>query len=63
PNVDPTATVQEIVETIQEWAINTDLRRFVGHNCQERAIAMFREERMLDSYIKLIKSVIRSPIS
>ncbi len=63
PNVNPTATVQAIVETIQEWAIDTDLRRFVGYNCQQRAMAMFPEERMLDSYLKLIESVIRSPTS
>jgi glycosyltransferase involved in cell wall biosynthesis len=62
PNVDPTATVQEILETIQEWAINTDLCQFVGHNCQQRAIAMFQEERMLDSYIKLIQGVIHQEI-
>lgn len=57
-------TLMQLVQTGQrQQAINADLRRFVGYKCQQRAIAMFPEKRMLDSYVKLIESVIRSPTS
>jgi glycosyltransferase involved in cell wall biosynthesis len=59
PNLDPTATVAAIVETIQEWAIDADARQKIGYYCQKRAQEMFRDERMLESYLKLIQEAIR----
>jgi glycosyltransferase involved in cell wall biosynthesis len=62
PNLDPMATVAAIIEMIQEWAIDVDARQKVGYNCQKRAQEMFREERMLESYLKLISGLIRRKI-
>lgn len=58
PTLDPTVTVQEIVETIQAWTIDRELRQNIGRRCQQRAMAMFREERMVESYVKLIQAAI-----
>lgn len=60
PNVDPQATVQAIVDTIQDWAIDPECRLTMGKLCQQRAVTMFREERMLDSYLTLIQRMIGS---
>lgn len=58
PTINAPATVQEIVEIIQKWVLDSDVRLLAGHNCQQRAMEMFREERMLDSYEKVIQGTI-----
>jgi glycosyltransferase involved in cell wall biosynthesis len=58
PNVDDRATVRAIVDTIQAWAIDPELRRTMGKLCQQRAVMMFRQERMLDSYLTLIQQIL-----
>lgn len=58
PTVDPIATVQAIVEAIAQWTIDPTARRLAGDRCQQRAMTMFREERMLESYLELIQSVL-----
>jgi glycosyltransferase involved in cell wall biosynthesis len=58
PNIDDRATVQAIVDTIQAWAIDPELHRAMGKLCQQRAVTMFREERMLDSYLTLIQQIL-----
>jgi len=59
PTINPRATVEVIVETLQAWATDTELRQTTGRRCQQRAMAMFREERMLNSYLTLIQQVLR----
>jgi glycosyltransferase involved in cell wall biosynthesis len=39
--------VEELVATILEWAGDAELRKRIGAGCRERALVMFREERML----------------
>jgi glycosyltransferase involved in cell wall biosynthesis len=60
PNLDPEATVRSLVETIQTWAVDADLRDRIGRASRERAVRMFREEQMLECYVKLIQGVICS---
>jgi glycosyltransferase involved in cell wall biosynthesis len=67
PKIDPEGTVKELVETIKIWAGNPELRRLAGQACKARAEELFKEERMLQEYVKLIKQALesddQSPIS
>lgn len=58
PNVDAQATVQAIVETIQTWGRDAALRQAIGQECQQRALDMFREDQMLESYLKVIHPIL-----
>lgn len=60
PNINSQATVHAIVDTIQDWAIDSELRQAVGQACQQRAAAMFREEQMLEAYLALIQRVLEA---
>lgn len=60
PNLDPEATVQAIVRTIQAWAEDAGLRERIGEAGRKRAAVMFREEQMLKCYKNLIQQVIDS---
>jgi glycosyltransferase involved in cell wall biosynthesis/predicted O-methyltransferase YrrM len=55
PTKDPKATVATMVQTIQAWAGNPNLRRAVGSACRSRAQAMFGEERMIAETIGVIE--------
>jgi tetratricopeptide (TPR) repeat protein/glycosyltransferase involved in cell wall biosynthesis len=55
PQADPPAAVQALAETISLWAQDAERRRSAGAACRERALALFREERMLDETIGVIE--------
>ncbi len=48
PKVEPETAINQLVETIKLWASNEDLRQTIGQNCQQRASALFTEERMIN---------------
>ncbi|MBE9037329.1 glycosyltransferase [aff. Roholtiella sp. LEGE 12411] len=55
PKIDPQATVQELVTTIEDWAINPQLRQSIGQACKQRAEELFREERMIKETVEVIE--------
>jgi glycosyltransferase involved in cell wall biosynthesis len=61
PNRQPDAFVRELVGTIGAWAANADLRRAIGAGCRERALVLFREERMLERTRQVIERAL-SPV-
>ncbi|HBE20934.1 MAG TPA: glycosyltransferase family 1 protein [Cyanobacteria bacterium UBA11149] len=58
PKIDSGATIQELANTIQEWAANPELRNTVGKACKNRAEKLFKEERMLEDYIEIIEQTL-----
>jgi glycosyltransferase involved in cell wall biosynthesis len=54
PRLDPRGAVAELARTLAAWAADADLRRRVGEACRERAMAMFREERMVRQTLAVI---------
>ena len=44
-----------MVETVEIWAENPELRRRVGQACKARAQELFKEERMLREYGEIIE--------
>ena len=58
PTIDSIATIQAIVDTVQAWTVDSELREAVAQACRQRAAAMFREEQMLAAYVKLIQQAI-----
>jgi glycosyltransferase involved in cell wall biosynthesis len=58
PNHDPQETVRELVDTLQAWAADHNLRTSVGQACHQRATQMFKEERMLAEHIALIEQAL-----
>jgi glycosyltransferase involved in cell wall biosynthesis len=58
PNVNPEKTVKALVQTLQEWTDNAELRHKIGKKCKQRAEQLFKEERMLRETIEIIQQVI-----
>jgi glycosyltransferase involved in cell wall biosynthesis len=58
PTIDPQGTVKELVETVEIWAGNPELRRLAGQACKARAEELFKEERMLREYVEVIEQVL-----
>ncbi|MBD1995963.1 glycosyltransferase family 4 protein [Leptolyngbya sp. FACHB-541] len=58
PNRDPEGTVRELVNTLQAWAGDKQLRASVGQACHQRAAKMFKEERMLAEHIAMIEQAL-----
>jgi len=58
PRVDPGRTVDEMVATLEEWAMDADVRGAVGRACRSRAEATFGSDRMLASYMRLVERAI-----
>ncbi|MBD2071196.1 glycosyltransferase family 4 protein [Leptolyngbya sp. FACHB-671] len=58
PNRDPEGTVRELVNTLQAWAGDNQLRASVGQACHQRAAKMFKEERMLAEHIAMIEQAL-----
>ncbi len=56
----PEATVRDLAATVEAWAADPELRRAAGQACRKRAEEMFREERMLDEYMKIVQRVLFS---
>lgn len=57
PKINPQATVKELVETIEIWAKDDRVRQNIGNACQQRAISLFSEDKMIDNYLKLIDNI------
>lgn len=60
PNIDPEGTVRELVKTIENWAVNPELRREIGLGCKQRAEQIFQEERMLKESVIAIEKALTS---
>lgn len=63
PNVDPVATARELAKTLEEWAVNPQLRQATGQASKQRAEQLFREERMLRETINIFQQAISYPKS
>ncbi len=57
PKIDPQATVNELVVTIQAWCANPELRHAIAQTCKTRAEQFFKEERMISETHALIENV------
>ncbi|MCL6435466.1 MAG: glycosyltransferase family 4 protein [Leptolyngbyaceae cyanobacterium HOT.MB2.61] len=55
---DSQATIRELVATLQSWAGDATLRQQAGQACKQRAEQLFREERMVEQTLAVIKSVL-----
>lgn len=62
PNVNSEATVQALVETLQAWSADPQLRRSIGLACQQRAATLFTEARMLDETTRAIDRALSQPL-
>lgn len=60
PAIDSEATVKALVETVEIWAENPELRRLAGQACKARAAELFTEERMLREYVEVIEQALAS---
>jgi glycosyltransferase involved in cell wall biosynthesis len=60
PKIDAEKTVKELVETIEKWAENSELRRIAGQACKARSEELFKEERMLREYVEVIEQALVS---
>ncbi|MCT7970694.1 glycosyltransferase [Laspinema olomoucense] len=58
PKTDAPGTVQELVNTLQQWAENPLLRKEIGLQCYHRACELFREDRMIDETVQTIQRVL-----
>lgn len=58
PIFDGQATIQELTEVLQQWASDISLRQQVGKACWQRAIDLFREERMVEETLAVIHSAL-----
>ncbi len=58
PNINPEETVKVLVETLQEWALNRELRHQIGFNCKQRAEQLFKEDRMLRQTLEIIEQAL-----
>ncbi|MBE9098127.1 glycosyltransferase [Vacuolonema iberomarrocanum] len=54
PNEDPAATVQDLVQGIAAWAEQEEVRSQQGQLAQERATAMFQQERMVNETLQVV---------
>ncbi|MEB3885005.1 glycosyltransferase [Lyngbya sp. CCY1209] len=61
PNVDPEGTARELAKTIEEWAVDPELRKAIGRKSKERAEGLFREERMLKETVTIFQRAINDP--
>lgn len=55
PKINPQATIRELVTVVQDWGVNPELRHRIGQACKQRAEEMFREERMVEETVQVIK--------
>jgi glycosyltransferase involved in cell wall biosynthesis len=60
PELNPEATVKEIVATIHLWAKDDKLRQQIGRQCKDRAEEHFRAERMVAEYLRAVDSALLS---
>jgi glycosyltransferase involved in cell wall biosynthesis len=57
PKIAPQETINALAMTIQDWAVNPELRHSVGQACKQRAEGLFKEEQMLSRYLEEIDKV------
>jgi predicted O-linked N-acetylglucosamine transferase (SPINDLY family)/glycosyltransferase involved in cell wall biosynthesis len=55
PKINSQQTISELVETIQLWVTNSDLRKQIGIACKQRAIDLFQLDRMIEQTIEVVK--------
>lgn len=55
PKIDSKATIRELVETIEEWVTNSQIRYSVGQACKQRSEELFKEEHMIEGVVKVIE--------
>lgn len=60
PNIDPQKTVTDLVETLQELAINPLLLSKMGVASKQRAEELFKEDRMLKQTLTIIKQALEA---
>ncbi|XZN92432.1 MAG: glycosyltransferase [Microcoleus sp.] len=60
PKINPEGTVKELVETVEIWAENSELRRLAGQGCKARSEQLFKEERMLREYVEVIEQALET---
>jgi predicted O-linked N-acetylglucosamine transferase (SPINDLY family) len=53
PALDAPGVVEGLVDTIEAWVSDPELRKQEGARCRERAEAMFREKRMISDILAL----------
>jgi predicted O-linked N-acetylglucosamine transferase (SPINDLY family)/glycosyltransferase involved in cell wall biosynthesis len=56
PNINSQQMIAELVETLQLWVKNPELRQQIGHACKQRAIEMFTEDRMIEETIEVVRN-------
>ncbi|MCB8778663.1 glycosyltransferase [Planktothrix agardhii 1032] len=61
PNIDPEKTVNELVQSLQELAINPLLLSKMGVASKQRAEELFKEDRMLKQTLEIIEIALTSP--
>ena len=57
PELNRQLTITELVNTIEDWVRDKDLRNQIGKDCKERAEKMFRVKPMLKRYVEVIETV------
>ena len=60
PKIDPEATIRDLTNTIQTWALNPELRHSIGEDCKKRADKMFRAERMVEEYLSIVENALKN---
>ena len=58
PRIQPSETVNGLIQTIQDWTARPNYLKLRGHACQKRAEHLFKEEQMLDQYIDMIQGIL-----
>lgn len=61
PNIDPEKTVNELVQTLQELAVNPLFLSKMGVAAKQRAEELFKEDRMLKQTLEIIETALTSP--
>ncbi len=60
PKVDSQATIDALAQTLQAWVEQPEQLPHLGQACQARAIALFREEIMMEQYFNLIEQTLNT---
>ena len=55
PNVSEDSAIAELITTLETWTRDNGLRQRLGKAAKTRAISMFREERMLDQTVEVVR--------
>ena len=57
----PDDLVNAVAGTLEDWAMDARLRRRIGRAAKKRAVELFREEKMLDKYFRLVERGLQRP--